>query len=137
MYLLDTVTISDLKKRRRNPGAAAWLSAQRPGDLFVSVLTLGEIQAGIASKAIKDPRAAGALAQWLDETVTFYAGRILDFDLQAARRWGVLSAQVGNDSIDLMIAATALEHGLIVVTRNLRHFEPTGVATLDPFSAVT
>ena len=58
----------------------------------------------------------------------------MPFDLRAARRWGALSAALGNDSADLMIAATALEHGLTVVTRNVSDFEPTGVAVLDPFN---
>jgi predicted nucleic acid-binding protein len=66
--------------------------------------------------------------------LTLYGERIVPFDLRAARRWGASSAALGNDSADLMIAATALEHGLTVVTRNLSDFEPTGVAVFDPFS---
>jgi toxin FitB len=66
--------------------------------------------------------------------LTLYGERIVPFDLRAVRRWGALSAALGNDSADLMIAATALEHGLTVVTHNLSDFEPTGVAVLDPFS---
>jgi len=65
--------------------------------------------------------------------LTLYGERILPFDLRASRRWGALSATLGNDSADLMIAATALEHGLTVVTRNVSDFEPSGVAVLDPF----
>ena len=61
--------------------------------------------------------------------------RVLPVDLATARRWGQLSADLGHDGADLLIAATALEHGLTVVTRNLRHFRPTGVATLDPWSS--
>ena len=59
---------------------------------------------------------------------------MLAFDVPAAQRWGRLSASLGYDNVDLMIAATALEHGLTVVTRNVRHFEPTGVKVLDPFA---
>ena len=66
--------------------------------------------------------------------LTLYGERIVPFDLRTTRRWGALSAALGNDSADLMIAATALEHGLTVVTRNGSDFEPTGVAVLDPFS---
>ena len=66
--------------------------------------------------------------------LALYGERVLPFDLATARRWGTLSAVVGNDSADLMIAATALEHGLTGVTRNISDFEPTGVAVLDPFS---
>ena len=81
-----------------------------------------------------DPGFAGALADWLDRVLTLYGERVVPFDLRAARRWGSLSAGLGNESADLMIAATALEHGLTVVTRNVSDFEPTGVAVLDPFS---
>ena len=66
--------------------------------------------------------------------LALYGERVLPFDVQTARRWGALSAALGNESADLMIAATALEHGLTVVTRNVTDFVPTGVATLDPFS---
>jgi predicted nucleic acid-binding protein len=66
--------------------------------------------------------------------LVLYGERIVPFDLRTARRWGALSAALGNDSADLMIAATALEHGLTIITRNVTDFEPTGVAVLDPFS---
>jgi len=66
--------------------------------------------------------------------LALYGERILPFDLETARRWGALSATLGNRSADLMIAATALEHGLTVVSRNISDFAPTGVAVLDPFS---
>src|SRR3979490_1238074 len=81
-----------------------------------------------------DPDFAGALAAWLDRVLTLYGERVVPFDLPTARRWGALSAALGNDGADLMIAATALENGLTVVTRNVSDFEPTGVAVLDPFS---
>jgi len=75
-----------------------------------------------------------AEAAWLDRALALYGERILPFDLRTARRWGALSAAPGKNSADLMIAATALEHGLTVVTRNVSDFEPAGVAVLDPFS---
>ena len=70
---------------------------------------------------------------WLDRVLAWYGDRILPVDTTTARRWGQLSATLGYESADLLIAATALEHGLTVVTRNVRHFEPTGVPTLNPF----
>ena len=73
------------------------------------------------------------MAAWLDDLLTVYAERILPIDLAVARRWGILSGSLGHDNSDLFIAATALEHGLTVVTRNVRHFEPTGVPVLNPF----
>jgi predicted nucleic acid-binding protein len=134
MFLIDTVTLSELRRRRRDPAVVAWFERQRTADLFLSVISIGEIERGIARQRTTDPGFAGALAVWLDRVLALYGERVLPFDLQTARRWGALSAALGNNSADLMIAATALEHGLTVVTRNASDFEPTGVAVLDPFS---
>jgi predicted nucleic acid-binding protein len=133
MYLLDTVVLSELRKKQRDAGVVGWISGQRPADLFLSVVTIGEIERGIALQTARDPVFAAALATWLDKVLALYADRILPFDLRSARRWGRLSAATGNSAADLLIAATALEHGLIVVTRNVVHFEPTGVTTVNPF----
>lgn len=134
MFLIDTVTLSELRKRERDPTVVAWFERQRTTDLFLSVISIGEIERGIARQRAIDPGFADALAAWLDRVLTLYGERIVPFDLPTARRWGALSAALGNDSADLMIAATALEHGLTVVTRNASDFKPTGVAVLDPFS---
>jgi toxin FitB len=133
MFLIDTVTLSELRRRRRDPMVVAWFERQRTTDLFLSVISIGEIERGIARQRTIDPGFADALAVWLDRVLTLYGERVVPFDLPAARRWGALSATLGNDSADLMIAATALENGLTVVTRNISDFEPTGVAVLDPF----
>jgi|SRR6266852_891956 len=134
MFLIDTVTLSELRRRQRDPVVVAWFERQRTSDLFLSVISIGEIERGIARQRATDPGFASALAAWLDHVLALYGERILPFDLQTARRWGALSAVLGNDSADLMIAATALEHGLTVVTRNVSDFEPSGVAVLDLFS---
>lgn len=134
MFLIDTVTLSELRRRKRDPMVVAWFERQRTSDLFLSVISIGEIERGIARQRATDLGFAGALAAWLDHVLALYGERVLPFDLWTARRWGALSAALGNDSADLMIAATALEHGLTVVTRNVRDFEPAGVAFLDPFS---
>lgn len=134
MFLIDTVTLSELRRRQRDPTVVAWFERQRTADLFLSVISIGEIERGIARQRAIDRAFAGALAAWLDRVLTLYGERVMSFDLRTARRWGALSAALGNDSADLMIAATALEHGLTVVTRNVSDFEPTGVAVLDPFS---
>ena len=133
MFLIDTVTLSELRRRERDPRVVAWFKRQRTTELFLSVISIGEIERGIARQRAIDPGFADALAAWLDRTLTLYGERVVPFDLRTARRWGALSAALGNDSADLMIAATALEHGLTVVTRNVSDFEPTGVAVLDPF----
>ena len=133
MFLIDTVTLSELRKRQRDPMVVKWFERQRTTDLFLSVISIGEIERGIARQRTTDPGSAAALADWLDRILTLYGERVVPFDLRIARRWGALSAALGNDSADLMIAATALEHGLTVVTRNVSDFEPSGVAVLDPF----
>ncbi len=135
MYLLDTNVLSALRRRQRHAQVMRWVSTQRSSDLHVSVISLGEIERGIARARRHDARFAALLAQWLDDTINLYAGRILPIDLGAARRWGLLSQALGNQDADLLLAATALEHGLTVVTRNVRHFEPTGVPVLNPFDA--
>jgi len=133
MFLIDTVTLSELRRRDRDPIVVAWFERQRTTDLFLSVISIGEIERGIARQRAVDPGFADALAAWLDRVLTLYGERVVPFDLRTALRWGALSAALGNDSADLMIAATALEHGLTVVTRNVSDFEPSGVAVLDPF----
>ncbi len=133
MYLLDTNVLSALRRRQRHAHVMRWVSTQRSSDLHVSVISLGEIERGIARARRRDPRFAALLAQWLDDTINLYAGRVLPIDLGAARRWGFLSQSLGHQDADLLLAATALERGLTVVTRNARHFEPTGVPVLNPF----
>jgi hypothetical protein len=136
MFMLDTVVLSELRKRQRDPSLVAWIAAQRSTDLFVSVISVGEIERGIARQETKDAGFAAALGLWLDRVIALYGDRIVAFDLQVARRWGRLSAAIGNDSADLMIAATALEHGLTVVTRNVSDFAPTGAPCFNPFGPV-
>ena len=133
MFLLDTDVLSALRRRERHPEAVRWVETQRTADLYISVVTVGEIERGIAQQQPRDPSFAGELALWLDRALAWYSDQILIVDAATARRWGHLSATLGHDGADLLIAATALEHGLTVVTCNVRHFEPTGVPTLNPF----
>ncbi len=135
MFLIDTDILSALRRRVRNPGVSRWIDAQRLTDLYLSVITIGEIERGITRQLRRDPVFAAELTLWLDHVVSLYADRVLDIDLSTARRWGRLSGELGHVSPDLLIAATALERGLTVVTRNVRHFEPTGVRVLNPFDA--
>jgi len=133
MFLIDTMVLSELRRRERNPDVVAWVSSQRHEDCFLSVVTLGEIERGIARQQSADPAFAAQLARWLDQLLRLYSDRLLPVDVGVARRWGQLSASMGHDGADLLIAATALEHGLTVVTRNLKHFQPTGVSTFNPW----
>ena len=105
---------------------------QRTADLHISVVTVGEIERGITRQGRGNPPFARELALWLDRVLSLYGDRVLTVDTATARRWGQLSATLGHDGADLLIAATAIEHGLTVVTRNVRHFEPTGVSVLNP-----
>ena len=132
MYLIDTDVLSALRRRERHPAVVRWVSEQRPGDLHLSVVSVGEVERGIERQERANPAFARALASWLDSVTTAYAERILPIDLATARRWGRLSSTLGHDGADLLIAATALERALTVVTRNVRHFQPTGVAVIDP-----
>jgi predicted nucleic acid-binding protein len=135
LYLLDTMVLSALRRQQRNPNLVAWLQAVREGDLFLSVITVGEVEGGIAAVLPRDPAFAQRLEVWLDEVMRRFASRILPVDVAAARRWGRLAAAHGHSGADLLIAATALEHGLTVATSNTRHFLGTGVALVDPLAA--
>ena len=137
MYLIDTNVLSALAKRRRDHNVESWLIKQRAVDLFVSVISIGEIERGIAMQRRKDPEHAQALERWLDQILSAYGDRILPFNLASARRWGRLSATIGNSGADLQIAATALEHGLTVVSRNVSDFQPAGVDVISPFAGRT
>ena len=134
MFLVDTDVLSALRRRERHPKVVAWLSSQRDSELHLSVVTIGEVERGIAQQQSRDPAFARALSAWLENVLTLYANRVLPIDLATARRWGKLTAQIGHSSADLLIAATALEHGLTVVTQNVRHFEPSGVPVVDPLA---
>jgi predicted nucleic acid-binding protein len=135
MYLLDTVVLSELRKSpaRRNPHVVSWLASVRPDELFISAVSIAEIERGIERQRPVDPAFAAALTEWLDVMLGNYGERILPLGVDIARRWGRLSAQIGDNGIDLAIAATALAHGLAIVTRNVSDFAATGAALVDPF----
>jgi len=133
MFLLDTDVVSLLRRPDRHPAPAQWLQGQRPTDVFISVVTLAEMERGLAQQRRRDPEFARDLADWMERTTDSFADRIIGVDPAAARLWGRMSGDIGHFNVDLLIAATALVHGLTVVTRNVRHFEPTGVRVFNPF----
>jgi predicted nucleic acid-binding protein len=133
MYLIDTVVFSELYKRHRHPGFVQWFGDKTQDVLFLSTITIGEIERGVEVQRRRNPSFAAALLAWLEQSIAGYDNRILPVTIDIARRWGQLTVQIGHAGADLLIAATALEHGLTVATRNVRHFAPTGVAVENPF----
>ncbi len=114
---------------------ASWLfsTAADADRLYLSVLTLGELRKGVETRRRSDPGAAAQLGAWVDGIETMFADRVLPVDAAAARLWGELSAGRGWPVIDTLIAATAMTHGLTLVTRNVRDVAGTGVAVVDPW----
>ena len=133
MYLLDTYVISAVRRPDRAPQVAAWLRGKPESVLFLSVITLAEIERGIRAQERQNPAVAADLRAWMDRTVRLFSDRLLPFGAEEARIWGRLSQDIGHDGADLMIAATALANGATVVTGNVEDFRPTGVALEDPF----
>ena len=133
-YLLDTCVLSELRKPRPNPSVVAWMTGLQPDEAFLSVLTLGEIRRGIELRRAKDQAAARALERWLLGLEAHYADRVLPITHAIADRWGRLSPSQPLPVTDGLIAATALEHKLTVVTRKTADFARAGVGLLDPFA---
>ncbi len=132
-WLLDTNVISELARPVPNPVVAQWLTAHED-ELFLSVLTLGEIQKGISS--LVDSRRRRRLANWLEREIRpWFAGHLLPVDERVAVRWGRLQAQARQPlpAIDSLIAATALEHGLVLATRYTQDMARTGVSLFNPW----
>ncbi len=134
-YLLDTNILSELRRKAPNAGVVEWCSRRPASTLFLSVLTLGELRKGVESLASSDRRTA--LLDWLEvELPTFFSGRILPIDSQVADCWGRLMAAAGRPipAIDSLIGATAVQHGLRLVTRNVRDFADLELEVINPWS---
>jgi hypothetical protein len=132
-YLLDTCVLSETRKKRADEGVMAFLDAAEPSQLFISVLTVGEIHKGIAKKRLTEVTAADEIADWAGVIEREFADHIIGVDAGVGRLWGELSGRRASPVIDTLIAATAMTHGLTVVTRNVRDFEKTGCALLNPW----
>lgn len=135
-YLLDTNVISELRKpeSRANADVRAWAADRAPSDLHLSVVTIMEIEIGIARLARRDARQAARLQSWLDDDLLpVFSGRILPMDLAVARRAARMHVPDPRPERDALIAATAAVHGLTVVTRNGKDFESLGSAIVDPW----
>ena len=133
MYLLDTNVISELRKARPHGAVLAWLGNVDARTLYVSAVTLGEIQAGVEITREQDLAKATEIETWLDQIIGSW--NILPMEAAAFRLWAKLMHRKSDTVIgDAMIAATALIHGFVVVTRNIRHFRDWEVTLIDPFS---
>lgn len=137
MFLLDTNVVSELRKTRRGRSTAEfqrWAENARPSGLFVSVITLFELELGILMMARRDAAQGDILREWYQRAVlTAFAGRVLTFDERCASRCAGLHCPDPRPERDAMIAATALAHGYTIVTRNIADFQPMGVPLLNPW----
>jgi predicted nucleic acid-binding protein len=139
-FLLDTNVLSELSRMRPDPRVARWLQDANDDELYLSVISIGEICKGLTVHPEEHRRAS--LKEWLDSTLRpWFAGRILPISEAISERWGILEGQCQLKGLTLnvpdgLIAATALEHNLIVVTRNVRDFAGLGVTVFNPWSAV-
>ncbi|MDB5972797.1 MAG: vapC [Hydrocarboniphaga sp.] len=136
MFLLDTNVVSELRKARSgraDPNVAAWARSVPSSALYLSVVTVMELEHGIQGVKGRDPNQFAALRTWMDDFVlSAFAGRILDFDLPAAIRYAGLSRPQTRPLRDSMIASTALHHGMRVVTRDESDFKGM-VSVLNPW----
>ncbi len=133
-YLLDTNIVSETIRRNPNKTLISWLDQIPNEALFVSVLTLGEIRKGV--ETLSDKKRREKLRLWLEhELPTWFEDRVLPVDLAVADRWGRLLAEVGQPvpTIDSLLAATALQHELRLVTRNAKDFDYPGLDVINPF----
>jgi len=133
-FLLDTHVVSELRRKQPEPRVLKWFEQVSDGKLYLSVLTIGEIRRGIAR--LTDPVQQDRLTDWLEATLFPWLGsRLLPVNLAVAEHWGRVCGAAARPlpAIDSLLAATALEHGLILVTRNLSDFELSGVSVINPW----
>ena len=135
-YLLDSNALSELRRKSPNAGVVEWFTQRPASTLYLSVLTLGELRKGI--EGLADAKRRMALTDWLETDLqSFFAGRILGIDAQVADRWGRFVAAAGRPlpAIDSLLAATALQHNLTLVTRNVRDFAGLGLNVINPWDS--
>jgi toxin FitB len=133
VYLVDTNVVSEARRGSRQ--AVAWLRSVRPESVYLSALTLGEIMRGVALRRKSDPQTATRLTEWLEQLRQDHSDRILPVTDRIALEWGRIAALRPRGDIDGLIAATAIVHDLILVTRNVRDFEDIVVSVINPWSS--
>jgi predicted nucleic acid-binding protein len=135
-YLLDTNVISEASKGEQgDPKVVAWYEAMDPDSLCISALVIGEIRAGVERLRLRHAERAAAFERQLVLVIDLFSDRILGVDRRVAEQWGRLNARHRRPAIDALIAATAIVHRMVVVTRNVRDFAATGAEILNPFEA--
>jgi predicted nucleic acid-binding protein len=132
-YLLDTNVVSEARRPRRDASVVAFLAGEAKVDSYLSVLTIGELRKGVEAKRRLDPAAAERIDAWIGRLEIQYADKTLPVDKPVADMWGRLMADRPRPIVDTMLAATALVHGLTLVTRNTRDVAGTGVNAINPW----
>jgi toxin FitB len=133
-YLLDTNVVTEASKGEQGDrNVAAWYESMDPDSLCISALAIGEVRAGIEKLRLRQAERAAAFERQLVLVIDLFADRIIGIDRRIAERWGRLNAPHRRPAVDALIAATALVHQLVVVTRNVRDFAATGAELLNPF----
>ena len=133
-FVLDTNVVSALRVAGRHPLVEEWARAVPVQDLFVTAMTISEIERGIVSKESTDARQGEVLRRWFEDRVLpAFAGRVLPYDLGAARVLATLATPARAPLDDAMIGAVAISRDMVLVTRNVKHVEPLGVPYLNPW----
>ena len=135
MYLLDTNVVSELRRAKKaHPSVKMWAHALPAASLYLSVISILELEIGILLIERRDRKQGGTLRAWMDgHVLPTFAGRILAIDTVVAQRCAAFHVPDPRSDRDALIAATALVHGMTVVTRNVSHFQPMGVAVVNPW----
>ncbi len=134
-FLLDTNVLSEVRRPRGDAGVKRWISSVPTEDLYLSVLTLGEVRRGIVLLSRRDQTRAGVYEAWLVTVLHDYADRILPVDVEAAEEWGRMNVPDPISIVDCLMAATAKVRNMTFVTRNTTDVVRTGVRLLNPFDA--
>jgi hypothetical protein len=133
-FLIDTNVLSEMRKRARaNANVLAWSARNRSSEIFLSALVIGEVRRGVEAVRARDPVQAQSLDRWFGAVVASFGPRILPVTAEIADTWGRLSFPDRLPEIDGLLAATAIVHGLVIVTRNTRDFMRTGAQLVNPF----
>lgn len=134
-FLLDTNVVSELRKRHRaDPNLLRWFARNEAAEFWLSVLVVGELRRGVELIRRRDEVSAARLTTWFDSLMDDYADRVLPVTVAIAERWARITTPDPAPAVDGLLAATALEHGLVLVTRNVSDVARTGVPVVDPFA---